>query len=163
MQLLRERYVRDASLLHSEPYPHDSLVWRTVCEGLGVIREGSSVRIGSGKELSFWEGNWLQGKCVKDCRGIIVAAEENGLKVCDVVVNGRWNIDSLQSTIPADVRENILSIPVSIDANSHDKVFWKHTHTALSLLNLRMPCLPCQNCMMGWTGDGCGAAKRQKK
>lgn len=64
VQILRERYARSPKLMHNEARAHDSLVWKTICKGLEVVREGTLMRIGNGQQVSFWDDVWMSMGCV---------------------------------------------------------------------------------------------------
>lgn len=51
--ILRERYVKDYPILDSLAKSHDSTVWKCICTGLDIVKQGSMIRVGGGQSTDF--------------------------------------------------------------------------------------------------------------
>lgn len=58
-RILRAVYYPEGDVLNVELGSHPSQVWRAVCAGLSVLKQGLIKRVGHGQSIKIWEHNWL--------------------------------------------------------------------------------------------------------
>ncbi|GKV45487.1 hypothetical protein SLEP1_g52559 [Rubroshorea leprosula] len=122
-RVLRAKYLRDSNLLEARLKPKSSFIWRGILQCCPVLKKGLRWRIGSGERVRFWHDNWV-GHAPLAMEGDPLPTSPS-LMVADVInQEGEWDLDYLNSLIPADVIEVIRAIPLSRHVQLQDNTFW---------------------------------------
>uniref|UniRef100_A0A8R7UH13 Reverse transcriptase zinc-binding domain-containing protein n=1 Tax=Triticum urartu TaxID=4572 RepID=A0A8R7UH13_TRIUA len=59
-KVLKARYFPHCHLLEAEPREGISYSWRSILQGLELIKQGYIWRIGDGTNVKIWTGPWIQ-------------------------------------------------------------------------------------------------------
>lgn len=122
-RLLKARYYPSTDILGASLGHNPSYTWRSIFQGIEVMRKGIVRKIGSGLSVNIWEDPWLadwenmkiQSPCPANCQ----------LKwVSDLVQeDGLWNWQLIESIFNQRDRNLIVGIPRP-SSSSEDKWIW---------------------------------------
>ena len=60
--ILRSKYLKGNSFLHTTLKPTASYTWRSICSSISVVQTGCAKLVGSGLLTSFWCDRWIGEK-----------------------------------------------------------------------------------------------------
>ena len=99
--------------------------WKAKKMGMQVFKKGIRWIPGKNSELSRWHDNWTSNGPLSSLIQGPIAAEEEHLKVRDVLRTDGWDWSDISLQIPKEVLMEIRSIPYSMTApNEDDKLVW---------------------------------------
>ena len=102
-----------------------SRTWKAMKMGMEVFKKGIRWIPGRNSELSLWHDNWTSNGPLRSLIQGPIAAEEEHLKVRDVLRTDGWDWSDISLQIPKEVLMEIRSIPYSMTApNEDDKLVW---------------------------------------
>lgn len=113
--LIREKYISNRSC--PTKFKNDSHIWQDLGKGWDNFSSLTEWCIGKGENILLWDDNCI-GK--GPLRAIIhgpMAANEEHLKVSDIISNKCWNLSVLSFPIPIHLQHWILVIPISPTSN----------------------------------------------
>ncbi|CAH9100084.1 unnamed protein product [Cuscuta epithymum] len=80
--------------------------------------------------ISFWFDHWLKDKLLCDVLGSPLADSARFVKVADFITsNKEWNVGKLEEMLPKDVVDNVRAVPLSMEEDIQDGVFWRLSGT----------------------------------
>jgi hypothetical protein len=109
-RVLKAVYFPDSDVLNAAVGSNPSQVWRSLCEGRDILKQGMIKRIGDGTTTHIWNDNWLP----RDF-SLCPIAQDPPTMVAELFcpVTRTWNIETLQKFfLPMDV-DVIKQIPLS--------------------------------------------------
>ncbi|GKV19682.1 hypothetical protein SLEP1_g29907 [Rubroshorea leprosula] len=71
-QILRAKYFPNGDLLGASVGANVSMVWRGVVDGLGILKLGSTWRIGTGQDVRLCRDNWLPSGAILRPRSALI-------------------------------------------------------------------------------------------
>ncbi|KAJ6420916.1 hypothetical protein OIU84_028322 [Salix udensis] len=126
VQMLHKKYVKNQVLVQIQNYSNSSsYCWKSIIRALQHLREGFMIRLGTG-DVSIWYDKWLEfGKLASILP--VVNISDTDMLVKDLWDYGQWNLESLSTVIPNDIRFGILAVPIPRDRNLKDCVVWENS------------------------------------
>lgn len=107
VSVMNGKYGKAGSLLDPKK-SRGSNIWNSIMKALDVLQEGFQIKIGDGK-TSFWYEPWLlKGPFCE--RLWVVDIHDIELKIKDVLMDGKWNLDMLYTPLPEEVKQGILGL-----------------------------------------------------
>ena len=61
-RVLRAKYYPDGDIFAATSTPGISYVWRSILQGVSVVKEGMVWRVGSGEHIRIWQDPWLPAR-----------------------------------------------------------------------------------------------------
>lgn len=124
-RLLKAVYFPDCDILDAVVGSHPSQVWRAICEGTMVLKQGPIRRIGDGKTTWIWEHNWIPRDHM--LRALHPRSTNPPVFVADLMneAEKRWNREQIFEHLQAPDAHAILSIPLS-SRNVEDSWSWHY-------------------------------------
>ncbi|KAL0005393.1 hypothetical protein SO802_012954 [Lithocarpus litseifolius] len=102
-----------------------SRTWKAMKMGMEVFKKGIRWIPGKNSELSLWDDNWASNGPLQSLIQGPIEAEEEHLKVRDMLRNDGWDWSDISLQIPEEVLMEIRSIPYSMTApNEDDRLVW---------------------------------------
>ncbi|GKV15133.1 hypothetical protein SLEP1_g25935 [Rubroshorea leprosula] len=127
-QVLKAKYFPDGDLMGATMKTNASMVWRGVIAGLGILKMGSTWRIGSGRDVRIWRDNWLPSGAIPQPQIALVHHNLDD-RVSDLIDEDRgcWKEAAVRHSFRAEDAEAILHIPISRRC-SIDRLIWLGTN-----------------------------------
>ena len=122
---MRTKYLRHHDLFRTQGKQGDSLVWKSLLKCRKLIRQGLIWTIGNGKDIFFWQDNWIETRSIMDLLDIKDHESlDLGVKVSDFIEDEQWNAHKLHTFLrsPALVQK-ILGILVPL-TDINDSFCW---------------------------------------
>ncbi|KAA3478223.1 protein ECERIFERUM 1-like [Gossypium australe] len=121
---LKAKYYKNSDFIKSELGNLPSFTWKSLWATKGLILQGMGWRIGDGKAVSIWNGNWLSGNETLNSQNTDM--NTNLENVADLFESNmrRWDEGLVHNTFTAIVAEKILSIPLSRNLHE-DFIIWQ--------------------------------------
>lgn len=97
-RVLRAKYFPQGDISQSKTTANMSYTWRSICRGLGVLKNGMIWRVGNGSHINIWSDPWLpRGQTRKP---IIPKGSNIITKVEELIdpYTGRWDVELLKQT-----------------------------------------------------------------
>ncbi|WOH11619.1 hypothetical protein DCAR_0831109 [Daucus carota subsp. sativus] len=122
-RILQAKYYTNSSFLESKEGRSPSLIWRSICWGKTLLRDGLRKRIGNGQSTMAFKDLWIPRP--PSFLPITQGMNEN-LKVNEFIQQpGRWNGELIQQNFLTPDSQLILSIPLS-PFDHPDSWFWHY-------------------------------------
>lgn len=121
---LRAKYLRRHDLWNAKKPSNASGVWSSILASRSLLRKGVRWRIGQGSAVSFWDDVWVGPEPLSRVVGVPPAPIPASASVSDLVADGSWNIALLSVVLPAGLVDEIRAIPIPLDAQVDDELFW---------------------------------------
>ncbi|KAF5481894.1 hypothetical protein F2P56_002506 [Juglans regia] len=101
-----------------------SLIWRSVWNSLGLLKEGLRWKVGDGEKINIWGKKWLLSPSTFCVQSPISILDENS-KVRELIddVSKDWNEGLIRSIFNKEEADHICSIPMST-RGVEDKLIW---------------------------------------
>ena len=96
--------------------------WKAILHGAAVCEQGSKWSIGKNNQISFWEDKWLNLGTVRDCIKGPLQKGEADLRVCDIHINGMWELHKISFILPPVLSQSIKATPIRIASASEDRL-----------------------------------------
>lgn len=121
-KILKAKYFLNTHALKAEARDGCSYTWRSIVQGLEVLREGVIWRVGNGSEVSIWTDPWLPRGVTR--RPITPRAGCILQRVEELIdpVSEQWDVQLLEQTFWEEDVKLIRSIPVHREMD--DVVGW---------------------------------------
>ena len=89
-----------------------SYVWRSLLQGVQVIKTGMIWRVGSGERINMWEDPWLPSN--DNCRPRTLQGAHLLTRVSELIdpISSWWDKELVQQTFSPEDVKTILSIPI---------------------------------------------------
>jgi hypothetical protein len=133
-RVFKAKYFPNLDLLHAELGSSPSQVWRSIHEGLGVLKQGLVKRIGTGENTHPWNDQWIPRDgllrpmaCLKDDPPTQVSA------FIEPVMAVWWEEKLREYMLPMDV-DLILQIPLS---SRRQTDFWSWHYNRKGIFSIR--------------------------
>ncbi|GLT82968.1 hypothetical protein SLE2022_012860 [Rubroshorea leprosula] len=127
-QILRAKYFPNGDLLGASVGANASMVWRGVADGLGILKLGSTWRIGTRQDVRLWRDNWLPFGAIPQPRSALIQQDMDDRVSAFIDVNtGCWKEGHVRQQFCAEDEESILHIPLSRRC-SVDRLIWLGTN-----------------------------------
>lgn len=122
--VLKAKYFLNGSILRCLPRSGMSYSWRSILQGVELIKEGIIWRVGDGSQINTWEDPWLP-------RGVTRRPmTPRGLSLLTTVdelidpLTGSWDAQSVTATFWPEDATLILGLPVRVDVQ--DRPAWHY-------------------------------------
>ncbi|GLU21725.1 hypothetical protein SLE2022_378470 [Rubroshorea leprosula] len=104
------------------------MVWQGVVDGLGILKLGSTWRIGTGQDIRLWRDNWLPSGAIPRPRSALIQQDMDDRVSAFIDVNTScWKEGDVRQQFCAEDAESILHIPLSRSC-SVDRLIWLGTN-----------------------------------
>lgn len=123
--MFREKYLRGDSIINHNHNSTSSTVWKGVCHGSKVLREGCMWNVGDGSKIDFWVDDWLGLGPLSQYAIRPLSAAELAQKVEVFLNDYGWNLDKLQSVLPMGIVHKIFTIYAGRKSTKTDRAVWK--------------------------------------
>ncbi|GLT37826.1 hypothetical protein SLA2020_121150 [Shorea laevis] len=112
--------------------PKSSPVLNNIAKGKHIIEKGIKWIPKSGRNILFWEDNWVGHKPLKDILYGPFSLSCADLKVGDLILpNGEWDWGKISYPIPVEIKECIRAIPLQYFSNQQDNFSWSLSSNGL--------------------------------
>ncbi|XP_042964588.1 uncharacterized protein LOC122298800 [Carya illinoinensis] len=126
-QILKQKYFPNGALLDSKLGSRPSYAWKSIQNGLHLLKEGLVWRIGNGKRVNIWEDKWIPQPHTYKVSSI--KPEETTLSLVADLIDPdmkQWKEPILHSLLSTNEVDVIKSIPISIGGRD-DQLVWNDT------------------------------------
>ncbi|GKV22985.1 hypothetical protein SLEP1_g32779 [Rubroshorea leprosula] len=128
INLDKAKYFPNGDLLGASVGAKASMVWRGVVDGLGILKLGSTWRIGTGQDIRLWRDNWLPSGAIPRPQSALIQQDMDDRVSAFIDVNtGCWKEGDVRQQFCAEDAESILHIPLSRSC-SVDRLIWLGTN-----------------------------------
>ena len=125
VKLMTKKYLSRQSFQEAEPKPYHFPNWKMILKHKKWAIDHSIIRIGSGKNISFWYEKWLSiGHLIKNEETNCPRTYET-VRVSTFHKNGHWREDILQKLVSPNILKEIKKI--KIEPLSQDREVWSLT------------------------------------
>ena len=123
-RVLRALYFSNGDVLQAQPVKGMSYVWRSVLQGIQLLKEGLIWRIGDGTRIKVWKDPWIPRGTTR--RPQILNGVQEITMVNDLIdpVTSQWNPELVQQVFSQEDAAVILSMPICRDAE--DFMVWHY-------------------------------------
>ncbi|XP_042956310.1 uncharacterized protein LOC122292152 [Carya illinoinensis] len=130
-QVLKQKYFPSSNLLNAKLGYRPSLAWRSMVEGLKLLKEGVVWRIGNGCSVNVWKDRWLPKQISLAATNRISGAADITW-VSDLIEPGSrsWKYQTLTKYFSQQEIDLIRAIPISL-GNREDRIIWGGTKNGL--------------------------------
>lgn len=111
-RVLKAKYFPQGDVLSAEPQPGMSYVWRSLLQGVQVVKEGMIWRVGSGENINIWRDPWLPSNDTRQPRTLQGANLLTRVSELLDPSTNRWDEELVRQTFCPDDANSILSIPI---------------------------------------------------
>ena len=123
-RIYKSKYFPHGDVLNSKLGSNPSYAWRSIFNGLEVIKRGTRWRVGNGKVIHIWEDKWLPTPSTYK----VISPPcilTNFLMVSTLIdpESRRWKTDLVRSLFLPFEANTILNIPLSYNL-PEDKIIW---------------------------------------
>ena len=92
VSIMRDKYLKRQDFFDTQTRHGDSVVWRNIIRCRDLIRQGLIWMLGDGKDILFWQDNWIENRCLLE----IMEIENDdtvdlNLKDSEFIENNKWN------------------------------------------------------------------------
>lgn len=102
-----------------------SYVWRSILEGWKVLRRGLKWRIGTSKDIQFWNGTWLVEHPLREVCETEFPQEEMEKRVGECWCERRgWKREELGKSLNADLLGRLIRVQIVWTTGNKDRVRW---------------------------------------
>jgi hypothetical protein len=100
VSLFNDRYLK-GQLPFNVTVTGGSVIWNAVAKAMQILKNGFTFKIGDG-ESSFWYDSWILKETL--CSIVpIVAIQDTAMKINEVWLNGRRNLQNLYTQLPTNI------------------------------------------------------------
>ncbi|OMO73078.1 reverse transcriptase [Corchorus capsularis] len=127
-KVLKSVYFPHSSLLEANKGKRGSWAWKSLYEGIEVLRKGTRWNISNGEEVLIWHDKWIPN--LPFFRVTSQPPNKNRLHlVRDLIDPARrkWKEDVISQLFNRDEAKSIVQIPIG-PPNIHDKLVWHFTN-----------------------------------
>lgn len=127
-KLLKAVYFPDRDFLDAEVGAHPSQVWRAICAGTEILKQGIVKRIGNGQTTSIWNQNWIPRDYM--LRALHPRSQNPPEMVSQLIIQEErcWDCHKLREHMQEPDVRIILNIPLSA-INFADAWAWHYERT----------------------------------
>jgi hypothetical protein len=131
-RLLKVVYYPNGELLDATLGSHPSQIWRSILDGVDVLKQGLVRRIGSGEDTDPWNMNWLPRDFL--LRPVACLKEDPPATVSYFIdiSSASWNVQRLRDFFAEMDVEVIRNIPLST-IHRQDEWAWHYDRKGLFL------------------------------
>lgn len=111
-RVLQAKYFPEGDILKATSQPGMSYVWRSLLQGVDIIKAGMIWRVGSGEHINIWADPWLPSNDLRRPRtlqGVNILTRV--LELLDPATN-TWDAQLVRQTFCPEDAATILSIPI---------------------------------------------------
>jgi hypothetical protein len=117
-------YLHGNTILSSQARRGDSYVWRGIIHAKEALKSAFEAQLGDGAS-SFWFSNWLGvGQLCEKVQYVHIS--DFALTVADLCRHGFWNLEFLHTSLPQELRMQILRVGIPQLWSGTDTIRWKH-------------------------------------
>ncbi|XP_056698546.1 uncharacterized protein [Spinacia oleracea] len=127
VRILKEKYLKNSSLLNSMPNYNQSPLWRDILKGNHILQKGLIIGIGNGKNTSIWYHHWIGDAPLYTLEEIKIPELKAHWFVNRIIRNGQWYLDEIQHLLATHIRDLILAYPLSNNMDEEDFIRWKYS------------------------------------
>ncbi|KAK4268822.1 hypothetical protein QN277_022056 [Acacia crassicarpa] len=116
-----------------------SWCWSSIIEGRDFLRKNLQWDIGDGTDIRIWGDTWVPGDVFPArprTTDVPIIAEG---RVCDLIVDGQWNLSPIDHYVSAKVKEAIYRIPIP-SSGLKDKLMWTNAKNGVYSVKLEYHC-----------------------
>jgi hypothetical protein len=138
-RMLKAVYFSDTDILSATLGANPSQIWRALCEGRDVLKQGLVKRIGDGRSTSVRDKNWIPRDF--SLRPLCAKQRNPPQRVCDLMcaATRTWNSEALNHhLLPMDV-EVVKQIPLSYTVHQ-DSWAWHYEQNGFFQFDLHIRC-----------------------
>ncbi|XP_040372858.1 uncharacterized protein LOC112194030 [Rosa chinensis] len=126
--IYREKYLK-RGWLFDQNYQQTkdcSSTWRSVLNGVNLLKKGLIWRVGDGRKIKFWTDVWFPPTALINYAlpDSIINIEDT---VCSFWNDNGWDLNLLSDCIPTGITDQILRIPPGFDGCGDDTQIWGGT------------------------------------
>ncbi|GAA0151960.1 hypothetical protein LIER_37393 [Lithospermum erythrorhizon] len=121
--ILKGRYFRRSSFTRAKLEANPSFGWHSLLERRKVLLKGLRWQVGDGRNIDMWTEPWVPHNMdflLRDVR------KERPRWLYQLIKNGEWDREAVESCIEGDDLQRVLAIPLS-RRGRNDKFVWHHT------------------------------------
>jgi hypothetical protein len=113
-QIMKVVYYPYSDLLNATIRNNPSKTWRTICDGIEVLKDGLIKRIGDGKSRQIWSCNWIPRTGM--CRPMYWKEPNPPSLVCELIdhTTMSWKVEVVKHFFLQMDSDAILHIPLSM-------------------------------------------------
>jgi ribonuclease HI len=118
-EVLKAMYFPDTTILEAKPKPGMSYSWRSILQGLQLLKEGVIWRVGTGEHIKVWTDPWTpRGRTRRPCTPDGLGED---LKVEDLIdpMSNQWDLEVLQGLFYEEDVKDIMKIPICRGMEDH--------------------------------------------
>jgi hypothetical protein len=128
VNLIKEKYLKGRFILDTS-IAGWSMIWNSILKVVYTLCDGFTLKIGDGSS-KFWYDPWV----FKDklCWMVsFVDIHDTSMKIKEVWINGKWNLDDLYTNIPDSVKDVILQIKPYLVNDIPDVWVWQGSSSGI--------------------------------
>ncbi|PNY13870.1 ribonuclease H [Trifolium pratense] len=126
--LFAEKYLK-GRLIFNVSVAGGSLIWNSIAKALRMLQDGFWFKIGDGN-TNFWFEPWLYRERLSTAVPF-VAIQDTDLNIKDVWYNNRWNLETLYTILPDDVKTAILELKLHVVTDLPDVWVWNNASSGI--------------------------------
>lgn len=126
-QLFKARYYRSTDLMQAELGSNPSFVWRSICWGRELSKEGLNWCIANGQDIHAEFRNWFATWAISEKSSCCMQGRRVGHYIYS---NGNWQEELVRRDFTHHEAEQILTTRISREQSS-DRRYWKFHPTGL--------------------------------
>ncbi|KAK4255495.1 hypothetical protein QN277_008493 [Acacia crassicarpa] len=122
-RVIKSVYFPGQEFLDAEIGYKASWCWTSILHGRDVLRKDLRWDLGNGSAIRIWGDPWVPGDIFPkrpSSSDIPIIAEG---RVCDLIVDGQWNLSPISPYVSTEVKEAIYKIPIPSNG-LEDKLVW---------------------------------------
>ena len=133
---MRKKYLGQQDFFSAQTKQGDSIVWRNIMKCRELIRQGLIWTVGDGKDILFWQDNWIENRNLLELLEIEDHdAVDLDLKVSEFIEDKHWNGHKLNLYLRnQDIVHKIFGIPIPI-SDIEDSFCWGLSITGIFTTN----------------------------
>ncbi|KAK4285072.1 hypothetical protein QN277_001816 [Acacia crassicarpa] len=134
-RVIKSVYFPEDEFLDAEIGYKASWCWASILHGRDVLRKDLRWDIGDGSAIRIWGDPWVPGDLFPArprSTDIPIIAEG---RVCDLIVDGQWNLSPISQYVSAEVKEAIYKIPIPSNGLA-DKLVWTNARDGVYTVKL---------------------------
>ncbi|MCH84332.1 RNA-directed DNA polymerase (Reverse transcriptase), partial [Trifolium medium] len=126
--LFAEKYLK-GRLIFNVSVAGGSLIWNSIAKALRMLQDGFWFKIGDGN-TNFWFEPRLYKERLSTAVPF-VAIQDTDLNIKDVWYNNRWNLETLYTILPDDVKTAILELKPHVVTDLPDVWVWNNASSGI--------------------------------
>lgn len=134
-QVIYSKYLKNERIFNYDTKLSNSSIWKGIIRSLKMVEGGFCWKIRNVRDVSIWFDIWIGNKSI-----CLFIDDIDPLKimwnVADILnSDGFWNLASLKTIIPNNIREKIQAIQLNPNDTKKDSVVWKRSANGVSTAN----------------------------